>query len=441
MTMIGCMETEGLTGRSVAKGLRIGGLYGLLAFGKSDTSRRTAETRGNEPFSRCLGSAFRMDSFEWNKVAGAVLFALLLGVGLSIFSDVIFESEAPETPGYIVAVATEEGAHGGGEAAGGAAGGESIAVLLAAANPDAGAASAKKCGACHTFAQGEPNKVGPNLWGVVNRPIAVHEGYEYDDAMHAYAQTAGTWTFEHLNAFLHDPKGTVPGTKMAFPGLKDDSERANVIAYLRTLADSPAPLPEVTAAETETQVASTEPTVPAVEAPAEAPAMAAEEPAAAEAPAAPAEEPAPAKAEAPAEAPAAEAAAEPAPAEAPAEQTVAQAEEPAAAAAAPAGGDAAKGETFAKRCAACHNFEAGGPNGVGPNLHGVVGRAVASHEGFAYSDAMKTFAEGGKVWDEATLSTYLGDPKGTVPGNKMAFPGVKKEEDRANVIAYLKTLQ
>ena len=83
----------------------------------------------------------------------------------------------------------------------------------------------------------------------------------------------------------------------------------------------------------------------------------------------------------------------------------------------------------------------GGPNVVGPNLFGVVGRAVAAHEGYQYSDAMKAFAEGGKVWDPATIDAYLANPKGVVPGTKMAFPGVKSEADRANVIAYLETLK
>ena len=176
-----------------------------------------------------------MDSFEWNKIAGAVLFALLLSVGLSIFSDVIFEAHEPETPGYVIAVATEEGAA--------PAEAQPLPVLLAAADPGAGKTGANKCLACHTFQSGEPNKVGPNLWGVVNRPIASHEGYEYDDAMHAYAEQAKTWTFDNLNAFLHDPKGTVPGTKMAFVGLKKPEDRANVILYLRSLSNDPAPLP------------------------------------------------------------------------------------------------------------------------------------------------------------------------------------------------------
>ena len=425
-----------------------------------------------------------MDSFEWNKIAGAILFALLVSFGLGIFSGLIFQTERPESPGYVIAVTTEEGA---GDSGGAAAAPQPIAVLLQTADEKAGAASAKKCLACHTLASGEPNKVGPNLYGVVNRPIAAHEGYEYSDAMKAHAQEASTWTYDNLSTFLHDPKGTVPGTKMTFAGLKDDKERANVIAYLRTLADSPAPLPEGAAAAPATETASADAAAPAGEAPAEAPPAAtteqpaanAEQPAAsedqaaaaasapaAEATPAPAPGPAPAAeatpAPAPAPAPAAEATPAPAPAPAaeanaapaptagtsalstaPAETQTATAE-PAPANAAPAagGGDPVKGEAYAKRCTVCHVFASGGPNKVGPHLFGVVGRAVASIPDFNYSDAMKKFSEGGaKHWDDATLNTYLTDPRSVVPGTKMVFPGIKTETDRANVIAYLNTLK
>jgi cytochrome c len=97
-------------------------------------------------------------------------------------------------------------------------------------------------------------------------------------------------------------------------------------------------------------------------------------------------------------------------------------------------GDAAAGEKLFVKCKTCHTLEAG-KNKVGPSLAGLIGRPAGSIADFNYSDAMKA---SGLTWDEATLDAYLADPKGKVPGNKMIFPGVKKPEDRANLIAYLK---
>jgi cytochrome c len=102
--------------------------------------------------------------------------------------------------------------------------------------------------------------------------------------------------------------------------------------------------------------------------------------------------------------------------------------------AARAEGDAAKGEQVFKRCMPCHNAE-NKTNKIGPYLQGVVGRKAGTAEGFNYSDAMKN---SGLTWDEANLNQYLENPKAKVPGNKMAFPGLPKQEDRDNVIAYLK---
>ncbi len=393
-----------------------------------------------------------MDSFEWNKIAGALLFALLLSVGVKIISETLFSSEPPKSPGYVVAVAEPSTTPSEAPAP------KPIAVLLASADPQKGQTTAKRCMACHTLGKGEPNRVGPNLYGVVGRPIASHAGYSYDDAMKAFAEKAKDWTFDNLNAFLTDPKAEVPGTKMAFPGLPNDQDRANVIAYLRTLSDNPVPLPpppstEASAASgTETASAG----APAA-AGSEAPAAAAAQPQASTAQSTQSAQssaaPAPATGEA-VTAPSGEAAtssggtatssgeaAAPSP-QAPASDQTAQAETPAPAAPASTGGDPAAGETYAKRCSACHSFDQGGPNKVGPHLFGVVGRTVASVSDYNYSDAMKAFSEGGtKKWDASLLDTYLANPRGVVPGTKMAYVGIKTDSDRANVIAYLETLK
>ena len=96
-------------------------------------------------------------------------------------------------------------------------------------------------------------------------------------------------------------------------------------------------------------------------------------------------------------------------------------------------GDPAKGKTTFARCAVCHSLDAG-VNKVGPSLHGIIGRHSGSIDGYSYSPAMKA---SNLTWDAATLDKYLASPKALVPGNKMAFPGLPKPEDRGNVIAYL----
>ena len=108
------------------------------------------------------------------------------------------------------------------------------------ASVEEGAKAARKCAVCHSFDKGGPNKVGPHLWGIVGGDVASSAGFSYSAALKG---VGGKWDFEHLNKFLHNPKGTAPGTKMAFAGIKNDAERAAVIAYLRSLSDSPVPLP------------------------------------------------------------------------------------------------------------------------------------------------------------------------------------------------------
>jgi cytochrome c len=112
---------------------------------------------------------------------------------------------------------------------------------ISKASADNGKDTFKRCLQCHTPEKGGPNRVGPNLYGIVGRPRASHAGFPYSDAMKNHP---GNWTFEELAKYLHDPKGDIPGNKMAFAGIKDNGELADVLAYLRTLADSPAALPQ-----------------------------------------------------------------------------------------------------------------------------------------------------------------------------------------------------
>lgn len=182
-----------------------------------------------------------MDSFEVNKIIGALLGVVFVIFSVSLISDVLFASPEPEKPGY--AIEAMEGAAGGGEAKK-EEGVEDIKPMLASADVDKGKAIFKRCHACHTDDQSGANKVGPNLWGVVDRPIASHEGFSYSAAMKDFSQGGEEhWTYDHLNHFLDNPKKLVPGTAMGFAGLPKAEDRANVIAYLRTQADEPYPLP------------------------------------------------------------------------------------------------------------------------------------------------------------------------------------------------------
>lgn len=209
-----------------------------------------------------------MDSFELNKVLGAVLGTVFVVFSVSLVSDAIFSWHAPETPGYAI-VASEDGGASAGSDSGGAP--ESVLPLLASADAANGASIFKRCAACHTDDKSGANKVGPNLWGVVDRPVASHEGFSYSAGMQAFAEGGKTWTYENLDHFIANPKGFVPGTAMAFAGLKKVKERADLIAYLREQADSPAPLPEVGAegeAGPAEEAAPAEQAAPAEEAPA-----------------------------------------------------------------------------------------------------------------------------------------------------------------------------
>ena len=179
-----------------------------------------------------------MDSFEFNKIMGAILGTCLALLSINITAGAIFTPQKPEKPGYIVAVpdTAKDQAPGGPPAAD-----EPIEKRLAAATVERGEISARKCVACHTFNKGEPNRVGPNLWGVIGRQVAGVPGFNFSAAMKG---KGGAWTLDVLDAYLKNPRGVVPGTTMSFAGVPRASERADLITFLNAKSDNPAPLPK-----------------------------------------------------------------------------------------------------------------------------------------------------------------------------------------------------
>jgi len=183
-----------------------------------------------------------MDSFYFNKVAGAVLSGLLLMVGLRTGIELFYPKGTANwshgKPAVSSAAPSQEPASA---AAPAATQDPPVDTLLASANADAGQTGMKQCAACHSWTKGGGNKVGPNLYGVVGRDVGKEAGFPYSSAV---TQKGGKRSFDDLYEWLKNPKAYIPGTKMAFAGVKDPKERANIIAYLDKQADSPVSLPQ-----------------------------------------------------------------------------------------------------------------------------------------------------------------------------------------------------
>ncbi|RIA55296.1 c-type cytochrome [Dichotomicrobium thermohalophilum] len=353
-----------------------------------------------------------MDLWTFNKLAAAVLLSLLVIIGGNTAISILYPEGGPGEY-QVVQVEEETQTAEAGQKEEEAPKVEPLPVRLAAADPAAGETVSRQCTACHVFEEGGPNRVGPNLYAVPGRDVASVDGFSYSSALQEYG---GEWTYEKLDCFLKNPSDCVPGTSMGYAGIKDPQDRADMIAYLASLGDTPPyPEPEETA-----------------EAPAETEQAAAPE-------AAPAEE-----GEAAGEEQAAQAE-EPAGEEAATEE--AATEEAAETAEAPAGEDklaamfadasAAEGEKAIRVCSACHTFEEGGPNRVGPNLYGIMGSDIAAVDGFGYSNALKGLD--GK-WTYERMNEWLANPMDYVPGTTMAYQGVKDDAKRADIIAYLASL-
>jgi cytochrome c len=182
-----------------------------------------------------------MNDLRFNSIAGTVLAAGLTVVGLRIVSENVFQPQFPKKPGYDVDISAFTTVGGGGVEAKKEEGPIDWAKVLAdPALPAAGEKIAVKCKSCHNLDKGGPNLTGPNLWGVIGRTAGTHEGFNYSAALKGYAQP---WTYDNINKFIASPQADMKGTLMTFVGLKKQDERTAMIAYLRTLADSPAPLP------------------------------------------------------------------------------------------------------------------------------------------------------------------------------------------------------
>ena len=180
-----------------------------------------------------------MDSFELNKIIGAILLVALLVIGIGKVSNLVFKVNKPEKSNYKVELDIETAETKGDE--------EpvqreivDIAALLSTGDLAHGEKVFKKCSACHSIKSGGGNKIGPALYNVVGRKIGVLDDYKYSKALAEYEKN---WSFEELNGFLLKPKDWIKGTKMAYAGLRKEKDRASVILYLNKYSDSPLPLP------------------------------------------------------------------------------------------------------------------------------------------------------------------------------------------------------
>lgn len=173
-----------------------------------------------------------MDGFEWNKVLMGLILALLVGKLSGKVADVLIDPDIYAENAYTFAEPAEDTPS---KKETSTAVLEPIEPLLASADPEAGQKVAKKCLQCHTFEKDGKNRVGPNLWNIIDTPFGEGQGFSYSSAFKAEKEKGTKWDYEALNAFLFKPKAYIKGTKMAFVGLKKAKDRANLIAYLKHL--------------------------------------------------------------------------------------------------------------------------------------------------------------------------------------------------------------
>jgi cytochrome c len=193
-----------------------------------------AQHSGNRQAERDL-----MDSWEWNKIAGAVLGTLIFVLVVKFTTEALFEVEKPLKEAYHVEGVVET-ASTGGAATPAEEPLPDFGTVLPTADVTAGKTVSTKCEQCHDISKGGPNKIGPELWNVIGRPRATEPGFSYSSAM---SSDHTPWSYDLLFRYLKSPQAMVPGTKMSFAGLRSPADRINLLAFLRTQEDSPAPIP------------------------------------------------------------------------------------------------------------------------------------------------------------------------------------------------------
>ncbi len=184
-----------------------------------------------------------MGDLFWNKVAAVVIGLVLTVMVIGVVSEMVFSEGGGHGEDHAaLAYPIDLEAVMGGEASSAPAEEEAIdlGTLLANANASAGERTFRRCAACHNAAPGAANLQGPNLWDVVGRPVASHEGFGYSGAM---TDHGGDWTYEELDHFIANPRGYISGTAMSFAGIRNEEDRADLLAYLQTLSDNPVPFP------------------------------------------------------------------------------------------------------------------------------------------------------------------------------------------------------
>ncbi|WP_372892515.1 c-type cytochrome [Rhodosalinus sp.] len=397
-----------------------------------------------------------LDTMTFTKVLGGFCGALLVFLLGSWAAESIYRvgTYGEDTAAYVIDTGEEEadaadsGAEDG-EADETAETETAFVDLVAQADASAGEAVWRQCAACHAI-EDERNGVGPHLNELIGREIAAVDGFRYSGAL----PEEGEWTWENLDPWLEAPQDWASGTSMAYGGVKDDEDRANVIAYIYSFtegAELPSAEDAADAAPAEEEATETEEAAAEDEAPASEDAASEEDASATEE-----TETAAADTEAPAEEDAAEegaaeedaaeeGAAEEAEAESDAreETETADATEDEAAdggemsefAQAVANGDVDNGEAVFRQCQACHVADQE-QNRVGPHLVDVIGREIGSVDGFRYSGALP---EG--EWTVDEMNAWLEAPRDYAPGTSMAYAGLRDMQDRADLVAWLESLQ